>query len=188
MTGHPDPSEIVATVDAAPARLHTTRLLCIDGPAGSGKTTLAAAVAEAAADADITTSVVHMDDLYEGWSGLDKGVEPRLLAQLIEPLATGQPARWQRYNWYEARFDDWVDQPPVDLLILEGCGSGARAYAPYRSVLVWLEAEPETRIARGRARAGEQVMEHWLAWMDSEQRHFAANGTKEQADLHYNTD
>ncbi|MGO1280054.1 MAG: AAA family ATPase, partial [Cellulosimicrobium funkei] len=42
-----------------------TRLVVVDGPAGSGKTTLAAQL-----EAALPAQVLHMDDLYEGWRGL----------------------------------------------------------------------------------------------------------------------
>jgi uridine kinase len=188
VTRRPDPAAVVARALAAPPRLAATRLVCIDGPAGSGKTTLATDVVDAATAVGLTSAVLHLDDFYEGWSGLDTGVESRLLPQVLEPLFDGQSACWQRYNWAEGRFDAWIDLPVVELLVIEGCGSGALAYAPYRTLLVWVEAARETRIERGRTRDGEEVLPHWLAWMESEDRHFAANATREHADLRYETD
>ena len=44
----------------------TGRLVCVDGPAGSGKTTLGAALAERTG-----AQLIHSDDLMEGWRGLD---------------------------------------------------------------------------------------------------------------------
>jgi uridine kinase len=180
-----------AVVDLALERDPTAgsvRLVCIDGPAGSGKTSLAAVVAGRVTARGLDCAVVHMDDLYEGWDGLDLGPEPRIVSQLLSPLSHGRTARWQRYDWNAGHFGEWVDQPVVGLLILEGCGAGALAYAPYRTVLVWLDAARETRIARGIRRDGEQVLPHWLAWMDSEARHFAANATPAHADVAYTTD
>ena len=46
-------------------RLGGVRVIAIDGPAGSGKTTLGDALAERGA------AVLHLDDLYDGWSGLE---------------------------------------------------------------------------------------------------------------------
>jgi uridine kinase len=39
-------------------------IITIDGPAGSGKTTLAQKLVNDLSDAQ----VIHMDDLYEGWN------------------------------------------------------------------------------------------------------------------------
>jgi uridine kinase len=183
--------EADAIVDLALERDPTdgiVRLICIDGPAGSGKTSLAAVVAGRATARGLDCSVIHMDDLYEGWEGLELGPERRVDTQLLAPLSQGTAARWQRYDWDAGRFGEWVDQRQVDVLVLEGCGAGATAYAAYRTVLVWVEAARDTRIARAIRRDGEQVLPRWLAWMDSEARHFAANATRAHADLAYSTD
>ncbi len=124
-----------------------------------------------------------MDDLYDGWTGLDESLAQRVIAQLLEPLASTRPARWQRYDWHAERFDTWETVSPADVLILEGCGSGAEAYASYLSLLVWVEAPEDVRIERGVARDGEQVLPQWLAWMDAEAAQFAANNTAERADI-----
>ena len=165
-----------------------TRVLAVDGPAGSGKTTLAAQLAEAFDARRLGVVVLHMDDFYEGWEGLRPDLEPRIVAQVFEPLADGRPGHWQRYDWHAARFDEWIDLPVVDVLVLEGCGSGAQAYDSYRSVLVWVEADRETRVARGVERDGEQVLPQWLAWMDREEAHFRLNATRSRADVVVRTD
>jgi uridine kinase len=175
--------QIVAITTACEPAQGRTRVVSVDGPAGSGKTTLAGGVGDALAARGVDVGVLHMDDFYEGWEGLRPDLEPRLIRQVLEPMAQGQPARWQRYDWAAARFGEWLDQPVPDVLVLEGCGSGARAYDPYRCVLVWVEADRDTRIARGIERDGEQVLPHWLAWMDLEQEHFRLNATRERADV-----
>jgi uridine kinase len=168
-----------------------TRIVSVDGPAGSGKTTLAGALrtAFAAFGDDVTTvETLHMDDLYEGWEGLRPDLEPRLVAQVLEPLSDEDPARWQRFDWAAGSFDGWVDLSVPDVLVLEGCGSGARAYDRYRTTLVWVEAVRDTRLARGMERDGEQARPHWLAWMELEETHFTVNGTRERADAAIRTD
>jgi uridine kinase len=174
---------IVARVTAGSAEAGRTRLVSIDGPAGSGKTSLAEKVAESLALAGLDVAVLHMDDFYEGWDGLRPELEPRLVDQVLDPLAHERAARWQRYDWGAERFGEWVDLPVCDVVVLEGCGSGARAYDAYRTLLVWLEAGRDLRIERGIARDGEGVREHWMAWMETEQRHFDLNETRERADV-----
>jgi hypothetical protein len=56
--------QVLALVAAGPARLSGGRLLCVDGPAGSGKTTLGAAVQDTTG-----ATVVHLDELLDGWTG-----------------------------------------------------------------------------------------------------------------------
>ena len=81
-----------------PPTLGAGRLVCIDGPAGSGKTTLAAAVADARRAG---ARVVHMDDLYEGWSGLPARRRPaRRRCCARWPRAAGC---YRRYDWLARR-------------------------------------------------------------------------------------
>ena len=169
--------ELVALVRSRPAALGPVRLVCIDGPAGSGKTTLAAALAVA-----LDAAVVHLDDLYEGWSGLD-GVAGRLDAQVLTPLADARPARYQRYDWAAERFADWIDLPVPGTLVLEGCGSAPRTVAARASAVIWVEAPAAVRLARGLSRDGEDMREQWTRWMALEAEHFAREGTLGRADV-----
>jgi uridine kinase len=154
------------------------RLVCIDGPAGAGKTALAQALA---AELGVGAVVFHLDDLYEGWTGLD-GVWDRLEGQVLQPLAQGRAGRWRRYDWELERFADWHDLPVPQVLVVEGCGSAQRAVDGRAALIVWVNAPAEVRLARGLARDGEGMREHWLRWMDSEQAHFARERTHERAD------
>ena len=178
-----DVPELVQLLFSRPATLGSTRLVCVDGPAGSGKTTLAAGIDAAVADANSGAVTLHMDDVYEGWSGLGPELEPRLLTQLLHPLSQGLAARWQRYDWLAGQLDGWVDLAPPDVLVLEGCGSGAAAYAPYRNLLVWVEVPVEVRLRRAVERDGADVLPHWYEWMDAEAAHFELNATRMCADV-----
>jgi uridine kinase len=171
-----------ATLRAEP-KLAGTRLVCLDGPSASGKTTLAAAIDAALRRRGCSTTTVHMDDLYDGWTGLRPDLERRVLAQVLNPLADGRAARWQRYDWYAGAFTDWVDLSPPEVLVLEGCGSGARSYAPYRSLLVWVDAPVRTRLQRWVDRDGPGVVGHRERWMAAEADHFALNATRDNADI-----
>ncbi len=169
----------------------STRVLAVDGPAGSGKTTLGGRVCDELTSLGHQAVLVHMDDLYDGWSALDGSrgddLAHRVVSQILAPLSRHEPARWQRFDWYADRFDRWESFDPPAVLVVEGCGSGARDYDAYSTVLVWVEADRDERIRRGVARDGEQVLERWLAWMESEQAHFAHHETRERADLRLTT-
>ncbi|AEE45801.1 uridine kinase family protein [Cellulomonas fimi] len=174
---------VVTRALAAAPRLGPVRVVCVDGPAGSGKTTAAGALAAAAADRGVETRVLHLDDLYEGWSGLEGSLWPRLAAQVLEPLRRGRPGRFQRYDWPTSRFADWVDVPVPALLVLEGCGSARRDADRVAVLRVWVEAPADLRLERGLARDGEAAHDHWVAWMRDEAAHFARERTRERADV-----
>ncbi len=175
--------EVVARVLASRPRLGPVRLVCIDGPAGSGKTTLAEAVARGLVGRGVAAAQLHLDDLYDGWTGLEGSLWPRLAAQVLEPLRRGGPGRYQRYDWYAGAFDGWVDVPVADVLVLEGCGAARRAADPVVGLRVWVEAPPDVRLARGLERDGEAQRAHWERWMTDEAAHFARERTRQRADV-----
>lgn len=171
------PSEVLRLALTRPARLGDGRLLCLDGPAGSGKTTLAAAVAALAPDA----VVVNTDQLLDGWTGLPT-LPPRLV-RLVAPLARGEDSSYRRYDWLAGRYAEEVPVARTALLVVEGVGAGCRALAPYRSLLVWVSAPPDQRVRRVVDRDGPGVAPYLPAWTDDERAHFAAEGTRAAADL-----
>lgn len=160
-----------------PATLGDGRLVCVDGPAGSGKTTLAGALATAVPGCH----VVHTDELLQGWRGLP-GLS-RSVEALLRPLAERRPGRWRRWDWHA---DDWAEEhqvPPGPLLVLEGTGSWAPAYADLVTVLVWVEAPSPVRLDRGLARDGEHMRAQWEQWRLDEDELHARLRTCDRADL-----
>jgi uridine kinase len=155
------------------------RLVSLDGPAGSGKTTAAHAVADAWTG---ESRVLHMDDLFPGWSGLPHVDEQ--LEGLLTPLGEGRPGSYRRYDWVAGQFAETVTVAPTSLLVLEGVGSGATRFDPLRTVLVWVEAPYETRMRRGIERDGDAFAPHWDRWAADEQALFARERTRERADVH----
>jgi uridine kinase len=174
------PSETAARVlDLArsrPPSLGSGRLLCVDGPAGSGKTTLAAALAE-----QVGATLVHADDLMDGWRGLD-AVAGQLTA-LVGDLAEGRTGSYQRFDWELDRYDRTVEVAPTPWLVVEGVGSGATGISAYVTVLVWVEADDELRLDRGLVRDGVAMEPHWRQFMLDERALFARDRTRERADV-----
>lgn len=153
--------------------------MCVDGPSGSGKSTLGERLAAALGG----SPVLHMDDLYPGWDGLADAV-PLLHERIVAPLAAGRAARYRRYDWvrgtYYAEEHD-LGRPP--LLVVEGVASGARVVAAHTVLLAWVEAPRAERFRRGIERDGEAYRPHWERWARQEDVHFAAERTRERADL-----
>lgn len=190
MTPRATVEDVVRRTLAAPATLGRGRLLCIDGPAGSGKTTLAAAVV-AALPSEVSVQVVHLDDVYPGWSGLAEGVD-RVGRLLVGPLALGEPGGYRHYDWVAEREAEWHAVAPGDLLVLEGVGAGSVDYAAHITTLVWVEAPRDVRLARGLERdgrlygiqdAGDDLRAKWLQWVADEDALHVRHRTRERADL-----
>lgn len=169
------PEVLTLTLSRAPT-LGEGRLLCIDGLAGAGKTTLAAEVGRLGG-----ARVLHLDDFYPGWRGLAE-VGQQVLPMLRD-LAAGRAGRYRRWDWGRHEFMEDVTVEPVDLLVLEGVGSGQRAWADLITVLVWVQAPQAVRLERGLERDGAAVRDQWIQWQDDEMAMLARERTDQRADL-----
>lgn len=174
--GPPIPDATTASIlDLAatrPALLDGARLICVDGRAGSGKTTLALRLADRARACGLATRLLHTDEHLAGWQGL-RTLGPRLREHLISPLAAGRPARIGRWDWYASHFTGAVEIRPagegdLDLLILEGVGSAYPGLLDRCTAAVWVEAPTEQRRARALARDGETFAPYWDRWAADE--------------------
>lgn len=168
--------QIVELLAQRPPTLGAGRLVCVDGPAGSGKTTLAAALSHRTGAA-----VVHLDDLYDGWRGL-----PRVdhqLGGLLRPLAEGRPGQYRRFDWDADRYAETVVVAPAPLLILEGVGAGSPGHADLITVLAWVEAPHDLRLQRGLERDGPSLADHWRSWAVDEAARFARDRTRDRSDV-----
>ena len=175
-------AEVAERVTARPPTLGTGRLVCVDGPAGSGKTTLADAIADVVPG----SQVVHCDELLQGWRGLP-GLAATVEA-MLRPLAAGEPGCWRRWDWLA---DGWAESHvvrPGGLLVLEGVGCWSPGVADLVGLLVWVEAGSEVRLARGIARDGEQMRPQWEQWRLDEDELFARLDTRAWADVVVETD
>lgn len=162
---------------ARPPTLGAGRLVCLDGPAGSGKTTLAAAIVAA----DPRARVVHLDDLYDGWEGLPRVADQ--LETMLRPLSRGREGHYRRFDWDADEYDETVTVRPGPLLVVEGVGSGARSVSALATVLAWVTAPPQQRLERGLERDGTALQHRWLEWMVAEAELFEREGTATRADV-----
>jgi uridine kinase len=160
----------------------SSRLVCIDGPAGSGKTTLADRVADELRRRGHSVALVHMDDVYEGWTGLATAGD-RVRTGVVEPLTRGRPAAYRRYDWAREEYAELVAVPPADVLVVEGVGAGHLGYTDRISVLVFVDAPEVTRMERGLRRDGPAMQDHWRRWLPEEERLLETERTRARADV-----
>ena len=174
---------VLDRVMTQPPRLGSTRLICVDGPAGSGKTTVAERLATRASVRALRYRVLHMDDLYDGWDGATRGFA-LLRDHVLARIAEGQEGRYRRYDWEADAYAELHIVPAdLDLLIVEGVTSADRGVDPWASLTIWVEVSNALRLDRGIERDGEALRDRWLDWMRWERDHFAEERTGSRAGL-----
>jgi uridine kinase len=166
--------DIITAIEERPGRV---RLIAVDGPGGAGKTTFAARLSVAAGGAPI----VHTDDFASADNPIDWW--PRLLDQVITPLAQGSPAIYQRYDWPTESLAEWHTVEPSPIVIIEGVSSARREWSQHLSYVIWLETPRELRLQRAAERDGEDAMDDWERWMAAEDAHYARDPTRERSDV-----
>ncbi|WP_127129230.1 dephospho-CoA kinase [Georgenia sp. SYP-B2076] len=195
MTAHTPPAAAVAalvrtalTGRAAPGPL----VVGIDGRSGSGKSDLAGEVVDRLrALPDLAgpgaVALLALEDAYRGWYGLGVGVGA-VAAGVLEPLSRGLPGTVRRFDWGAGELDGPLTVPapgaPLPrVLVLEGCGAGSAACAPFVDVLVWLDAPEAERRRRAMARDDGAWADLWDAWSAQEQALLDARDARAAADL-----
>lgn len=157
-----------------------TRVITIDGPAGSGKTTLANQLSAKL----LGCPVVHMDDLYNGWKqDLIGELADRITNQILIPLSDQQPGHYLRYDWHLGKFAESVIVSATNFLILEGVGSGHPKLHDRASLNIWVEANPQVLLGRLIKRDGQALQDELVKWQAHEARYFEQMSIKQLADV-----
>lgn len=165
----PAAAAVLDQAAAAGARCGPATVVAIDGPAASGKTTLALAVHDHALTRWTgPVQLLHMDDLYAGWDGLRAGGET-LTERILTPISRGLAGSYERYDWHADAYAETHRVAAGGLLVVEGVGSVRVEHAHLLSVVVEVrEADAATRLRRWRERDGPAGAAHAPAWMAAE--------------------
>ena len=159
----------------------TTPIILIDGRAGSGKSTLAALLQnQLFKEGESLPRLIHMDDLYEGWDGLQAGVD-YLQRLILTPITNRTKASWQEFDWSKNERGRWREFEGQTPLIVEGCGSIARIAAQAAQIKIWVESDNETRYQRWLEREGND--EYFGRWAAQEEEFYSRERSPELADL-----
>jgi len=157
-------------------------LVTIDGPTGSGKTTLASLIESSLITAGEKVYTIHMDDLYDGWEdALSYPLRDRILAIIKEANESSQITVPQ-YNWEQAAFGEPLTISTPETLILEGVGSGQSAVRELADISLWLDCPSEIALSRAIARDGVELSELLKSWQSQEAAHFLLEKTESAAD------
>jgi uridine kinase len=157
-------------------------IIAIDGPAGAGKTTLALTVSLALSP-QISTTVIHMDELYPGWESALGEELTKTLTWLTSCHKAKKPLLYSTFNWEANEFADPKSHPSTHLLILEGVASAQIAIEETLATSIWLDLDPLIGYQRVIDRDGENISREMTQWLVMQEQHFAADRTKERCDF-----
>ena len=173
---------ILERLRTGPRKSALSRAISIDGPAGSGKTTLANRISENYEGGQVLT--IHMDDLYNGWEdALTAQLTRTLVNQILSPAAQGKPLGFRKYDWLSKSFGDLISHPFPKLLILEGVGSGQKATRAFTDELIWIDIDSEVGLQRVLRRDGDYLETEMRIWQIREQEHFKSENTRDCATI-----
>ena len=148
-------------------------LVAVDGRSGSGKTTLAGDLAACLRGRGLAAEVFHLEDLYQGWSGLAQAA--LVWQQLAEAVVSGRASspdtapRWFGWDWANSQATGphpftAAQQASGGVLIAEGVGALTGAH----DVGVFVELDTARRRQRALARDGETYRPYWDMWAAQE--------------------
>jgi len=179
-----DLSKIQLAIEASSALCGDTKIVTVDGPAGSGTTTLANELSINLANASGPMSVIHLDELYEGWDGaLDAKLFQRIDSWILAPLRNGLNPKHLKYDWHQGKYTSWSDVLRTPVVIIEGVGSGHASLRQFVSQAIWVEADENILLDRVVERDGESIRDEMLIWKVREQSYFESNDVKQAANF-----
>lgn len=154
-------------------------LVTIDGPCASGKTTLAARLAEM-----LPAAVVHTDDyvIPHAMKTAERLSVPgancdaeRLAREVVTPWKERNPVRMRRYDCKADRLLPEESLPERDVLILEGSYSNLPPIREQADVRIFVNISREEQKARLQARENPESLERFYdRWIPLEEAYFAA--------------
>lgn len=178
-------SKIASAVENSEALCGDTKIVTIDGPAGSGKTTLANELAAQFSKAIGQVCVIHLDEIYEGWDGaLESKLFERIDAWILTPIRQGLNPRHLKFDWHENKYTSWNELPLTPLVIIEGVGSGHSDLRKYVSQAIWVEADESLLLDRVIERDGEIVRDEMMIWKARERTYFELHNVKRSSNIH----
>lgn len=170
--------------DSARTSSVAPRIVAVDGRSAAGKSTLAERLARQVR----RSAVVHTDDVawnepFFAWGDL-------LGEHILAPLRRGEGVIFSPPAWAQHARQGAIEVPAgMDLVIVEGVGSGQRTLSGLVDATVWVQSDFTSAETRGIARdvaegvngSADESIAFWNEWMDEELRFLADQRPWERA-------
>lgn len=168
-------------------------LIAIDGMGGSGKSTVAAALADL-----FGAEIVHGDDFYRPMAEAERAeLDPeqgyhryfdwqRLREEVLVPLTVGREARYQRYDWETAALApaEVHRVSSMGMAVVEGVYSARPELAGFYDLVVYVDTPADESLQRLRDRGDDHGPIDWESrWRLAEEYYLATTRPRERADL-----
>ncbi len=163
-------------------------LVAIDGPAASGKTTLARLLRDV-----YGASVIPMDVFFlqphqrtpERFATPGGNVDhERFLAEVLTPLTTHQPVCYRPFDCGKWALGDEVSVPDARLTVIEGSYCLHPTLESGYDIRILTGIDPETQRERILRRNGEGMLQRFVSeWIPMENAYFTATHIETRADI-----
>lgn len=158
------------------------RLILIDGPAGSGKTSLSELIAPA------NSQILHLDDFYNGWEEPFDDEFLIRVRQVLEAHSLQSDAEdFQTYDWEKRGWINQNSKAKTDVLILEGVGSFLLDDDMEATLKIFVTTDFLTGLNRVVSRDGDNSMPYIALWKQREFELFEKYDLPAVADFYLTT-
>lgn len=169
-----------------PKRART--VLAIDGPAASGKSTLAALLAE-----KYGAQIVHMDDFFlpherktpERLAEFDGNIDrERFCNELLPHINSALPFSYGKYDCSAGTVISHAEVVAARLAVVEGVYSLSPHFEKCYDIKIMLTIEKGEQMARLSSRCAAWQLEKFKSvWLPLEERYFSLGGIREKCDI-----
>lgn len=151
-------------------------LVAVDGPCGSGKTSLGSAIARV-----FPCNLFHMDDFYlppaqrpKDWQELPGGNMDfsRFSRQVLEPARAGAAVTYQAFDCKHGRLRPPVELAPQALSVVEGSYCQHPALGDRYDLRIFLTCSSQAQLRRLQTREGDRLETFQTLWIPLEERYF----------------
>lgn len=166
--------------------------VAVDGLCGSGKSTFAEMLFLV-----YDCNLFHADDFFlptelrtpERYATPGGNIHwERLNSEVLEPLKTGKAFAYRKFDCSMMDYGEMVHVTPKPLNIVEGSYSTHPELLGAYDLRIFLKTDPETQLARIRARDGEEYAKVFEEkWIPLENKYFEAFPVEKQCEFVFNT-